>query len=203
MVGQLSIPVTSEPVPAADGEGAAIRALTRRLVRGDEDAWREFHGRYFDRLWRYLVVVTHGQEEAVREAIQFTFVRAVRHMRRFESEAALWSWLTVLARSAVIDEQRKRSRYRAFLDRFRQWRRREPGAAPEDADALLHELLKSGLGELPAADRELLERKYLAGATVRDLAVEGGDTEKAIESRLGRARRKLKTLILERLHHED
>lgn len=182
---------------------AGIRALTGRMVRGDEDAWREFHGRYFDRLWRYLLVVTRGEEEAAREAVQLTFVRTARHIRRFESEAALWSWLTVLARSAVIDEQRKRSRYRAFLDRFRDWSQRQSGPAPHDADGLLRERLKSGLHEMPAADRELLERKYLAGASVRDMATERGDTEKAVESRLGRARQRLKTLILERLHHED
>lgn len=202
-MGQLSIPVTSEAPPVAAAGGAAIRALTGRMVRGDEAAWREFHGRYFDRLWRYLLVVTRGQEEAAQEAVQLTFVRAARHIRRFESEAALWSWLTVLARSAVIDEQRKRSRYRAFLDRFLDWSRGQAVPPRQDTDGLLQELLKSGLGELPAADRELLERKYLTGASVRAMATELGDTEKAVESRLGRARRKLKTWILERLHHED
>ena len=140
------------------------------MVRGEEEAWREFHARYFDRLWRYLIVVPHGREEAAREAVQFAFVRAVRYMRHFETEAALWSWLTVLARSAVIDEERKRSRYRAFLDRFRDWNRRESWPPPADADTLLHELLNSGLNELPPADRELLERKYLAGVSVRALA---------------------------------
>ncbi|MCP5524431.1 MAG: sigma-70 family RNA polymerase sigma factor [Verrucomicrobiales bacterium] len=202
-MGQFSIPVTTEALPVADGDGSDVRALTERMVRGDEDAWREFHNRYFDRLWRYQIVVTRGQEEAAREAVQITFVRAARHIRRFETEAALWSWLTVLARSAVIDEQRKRSRYRAFLDRFLGSSQGQTGPPPRDADGLLLELLNSGLDELPPAERELLEQKYLAGASVREMAAERGDTEKAVESRLGRGRRKLKTWILERLHHED
>ncbi|MCB1125435.1 MAG: sigma-70 family RNA polymerase sigma factor [Verrucomicrobiae bacterium] len=202
-MGQFSIPVTTEALPVADGDGSDVRALTERMVRGDEDAWREFHNRYFDRLWRYQIVVTRGQEEAAREAVQITFVRAARHIRRFESEAVLWSWLTVLARSALIDEQRNRSRYRAFLDRFLDWSHGQTGLPPQDTDGLLRELLKSGLDELPVTDRELLERKYLAAASVRELVDDLGDTEKAVESRLGRVRRKLKTWILERLHHED
>ena len=55
---------------------------------------------------------------------------------------------------------------------------------------------------LPASDRELLERKYFAGDAVRELAGTLGTTEKAIESRLTRARQKLKSGILARLRNE-
>ena len=52
-----------------------VAALTRALARGDEAAFREFYGAYFDRLLRYLLVVTGGDETAAREALQLTLVR--------------------------------------------------------------------------------------------------------------------------------
>lgn len=192
----------AEVVAAARENPAAVAALTRQLVAGDEAAWREFHAAYFDRLLRYLFVVTGGREEGAREALQLTFVRAVRHMRRFDAEPVLWSWLTVLARSAVVDEQRKRGRYLAFLDRFFAWHRTESAGPAGDADARLAELLERNLADLDDAERRLVERKYLAGESVRDLAGELGDTEKAVESRLGRVRRKLKDAIVAQLKHE-
>jgi DNA-directed RNA polymerase specialized sigma24 family protein len=95
-----------------------VAVLTRRMVQGDETAYRTFYDAYFDRLSRYLLVVTAGDEDAAREALQSGLVRVVRHIKIFTSEAVFWSWLTVLARSALSDQRRKRRRYLAFLDRF-------------------------------------------------------------------------------------
>ena len=97
-----------------------IAALTHRMAKGDEWAYHTFYDAYFHRLSRYLLVVTAGDEDAAREAIQATLVRVVRHIKPFPDEAVFWSWLTVLARSALCDQTRKRRRYLAFLGRFAQ-----------------------------------------------------------------------------------
>jgi len=41
------------------------------MAGGDEMAWRMFYNAYFDRLWRYLLVVAAGNEDTAREALQF------------------------------------------------------------------------------------------------------------------------------------
>ncbi len=117
---------------------------------------------YFDRLHRYLLVVTHGDEDAAREALQSALVRVVRHIKVFQGEAALWSWLTVLARSALSDQSRKRRRYLAFLERFT-WHARAQQETPDDpqADARLAGLLESGLGTLSFEEQRLVEAKLL------------------------------------------
>ncbi len=53
------------------------------MVRGDETAYRIFYDAYFDRLLRYLLVVTGGNEEVAREALQLALVRVVRHVKCF------------------------------------------------------------------------------------------------------------------------
>jgi DNA-directed RNA polymerase specialized sigma24 family protein len=63
-------------------------------------------------------------------------------------------------------------------------------------------LLEKGIAGLPDDERLLLERKYFAEETARCLAEEFQVTEKAMESRLLRIRRKLKTMILDRLKNE-
>jgi RNA polymerase sigma-70 factor (ECF subfamily) len=184
-----------------DGERTDIEALTARMAKGDEDAYRMFHELYFHRLLRYLLVVTGGREEAAREALQLALLRVVRHIRRFDLEEAFWSWLTVLARSAVVDEERKRHRYLAFLDRF--FRREQIEAATNcEADARLQELLSANLDTLPWEERELIQRKYFTRESVKEIAADVGATEKAIESQLVRIRRKLKAGILAQLNHE-
>src|SRR2546427_4287238 len=88
------------------------------MKEGDEMAYRIFYDAYYHRLWRYLLVVTSGDEEASGEALQSALVRVVRHIKVFPDDAAFWGWLTVLARSALSDQTRGRRRYLAFLDRF-------------------------------------------------------------------------------------
>ncbi|MHB8523087.1 MAG: RNA polymerase sigma factor [Limisphaerales bacterium] len=175
-----------------------IAALTRRMVRGDEAAYRDFYGLFFNRLLRYLLVLTNGREDTAREALQLTLLRVVRHIKTFDAEPAFWNWLVVLARSAVVDEARKGNRYRALLDRFI-GQASAPATVSDpdpDADARLLVSLESRLAGLPPDERDLIDRKYFNREPVKAIADELQSTEKAIDSRLVRIRRKLKELIL-------
>ena len=96
-----------------------------------------------------------------------------------------------------------RSANRAFLDRFRTHTEisessHENGAA----DARLLAELENLVATLPPEERRLVERKYFGGESVRDLATTLQTSEKAVESRLSRVRRKLKESLLAKLKHE-
>ena len=186
------------PAPAI----SPTAALTSGLAAGDETAFREFHAEYFGRLLRYQLVLARGDEQSAREALQETFTRVARKVRRFDDEAAFWSWLTVLARSAAADGGRRRSRYRAMLQSLRPSWLRPPAEPVPEADTRLHEYLDDALAVLAPEDRALIEAKYFSQATVRELAAQHGLTEKAVESRLLRLRRQLRERILRSLRHE-
>ena len=174
------------------------------MAKGEEGAYRTFYDAYFHRLSRYLLVVTAGDEDATREALQGALVRVVRHIKRFQDEAVFWSWLTVLARSALSDQARKRGRYLAFLDRFTQHARVGLSISDDhEADNQLLAFLDRGLEDLPSQERDLVERKYFTRQSVREIAGELQTSEKAIESRLVRIRRKLKEAVLHELRHES
>jgi RNA polymerase sigma factor (sigma-70 family) len=179
-----------------------VLLLTARLERGDEAAFHEFYKLYFNRLFRYLIVFTNGQEEIAREALQLTFVRVARHVRKFDSETAFWNWLAVLARNCAVDELRRRKRRQNLLARFFQQRPADADLKSNEADERFLKMLEKEFASLPGDERLLLERKYFAEETARGLAEEFQVTEKAMESRLLRIRRKLKTMILDRLKNE-
>jgi RNA polymerase sigma factor (sigma-70 family) len=194
---EITAKMATESKPPLD-----VLTLTTRMSRGEEAAFQEFYQLYFNRLLHYLFVVTAGQEELAREALQSTFVRVARRVRRFDSEAAFWNWLAVLARNCAIDELRKRSRHQNLLARFFQRRPADADLATADAEEQFLKLMEKEIASLPEDERSLLERKYFAEETARGLAEEFQITEKAMESRLLRIRRKLKTMILDRLKNE-
>ena len=189
--------MATEPKPPPD-----VLTLTARMSRGDEAAFHEFYKLFFNRLLRYLIVVTNGQEEIAQEALQLTFMRVARHVRKFDSETAFWNWLAVLARNCAVDELRKRNRQQNLLVRFYQQRPDDVDLKSDVADEQFLKLLEKGIAGLPDDERLLLERKYFAEETARCLAEEFQVTEKAMESRLLRIRRKLKAVILEQIKNE-
>lgn len=186
-------------VRAGDTTGSCAAALTRRLAAGEETAFREFHTLYFDRLYHFLLVVARGNEHAAQDALQEMLLRVVRYVRAFDTDDAFWGWLKVVARNAARDAGRKQRRYFALLERFSFGRADARDTAPPHDDERLRAILDEALAEIDAADRRLIEGKYLRGATVLELATESGLTEKAIESRLLRLRRRLAERLSEKL----
>jgi RNA polymerase sigma-70 factor (ECF subfamily) len=189
---------------AAKAGQPEIQDLTRRLAAGDDESFRIFHTAYFGRLLRYLFVITRGDEEAAREALQETMMRVVRYIRPFDSEQVFWSWLTVIARSAVIDGGRKKQRYWKLIRGYALWWKPQPddGIQTQETEEYLQELLLEALQDLEPLERTLVQRKYLGGGTTREIALEVDLTERAVESRLLRARRQLRETLLRRMNHD-
>lgn len=173
--------------------------MTRRLVAGDEAAFSEFHAQYFERLYRFLLVVSHGQEQEAQDALQQTLLRLIRYVRVFESEEVFWSWLKVVARSAARDANRKQQRYSALLERFAFRFHGDPTGGHSHEEDRISSALEESLAELTSQERGLLEAKYIEGSTVKELCFQTGLTVKAVESRLDRLRRAIRESVLKKL----
>jgi RNA polymerase sigma-70 factor, ECF subfamily len=178
-----------------------VASLTRRLAAGQDEAFREFQNLYFDRLYRFLLVVTYGNETQAQEAVQETFLRVARHIRSFGDEEAFWNWVKAIGRNAARDANRKQRRYSFLLERFTM--RGEANPATSVRENSLSVALEESVGELELNDRQLVEGKYLDGQTVKELAAQTGLTEKAVESKLSRLRRRLREGILKKLNQHD
>src|SRR5262245_59524295 len=92
---------------AADRPPPDLAALAEAVRNGDAVAFNRLYDAYFPRLHAYLLVAARGRGDLVRDALQETFFRVVRHIRPLPDEAALWRWLARVARTALIDVVRK------------------------------------------------------------------------------------------------
>ena len=187
----------AEPASADGAVEGNIVTFTKRLAAGDEQAFRDFHDRYFQRLFRYLLAACHGNEDEAREALQETMIRVAKYVRKFDDDDVFWCWLCSVARSAANDRGRKKGRYWLLLQRYAAlWIDDAPES--DETEKNIQGALERCLAKLEPHDRHLLEEKYQRKISVKDLALEAGLTEKAVESRLLRLRRHLReTLLIE------
>ena len=177
-----------------------IGQLTRAIVAGDEAAFEQFYDLYSARLWRFLLVLTAGQEDRARELHQVVMIKVARKFRLFTADEELWAWLAQVARNAFIDYVRKQDRRseqplpESPLDSLR--------TPDEQAEKHLMEWLDLALQGLDRDERALVEAVYFDDRAHGEVAAESGQTAKAVESRLARIRAKLRKFILTKLSHE-
>jgi RNA polymerase sigma-70 factor (ECF subfamily) len=183
----------------AGTDGWSVERLTAGVRAGEEAAVRALHARYARRLTRYALVVARGDEAAAGEAVQSTFLRALRHLRPLADEPALWAWLARAARCAIADAGRRSRRYLRLLGRAGASLDREEAPPPDDTEEVWVAALDQALRDLDPESRSLVESRYFHHRPLADIAVERSTSERAIEGRLARVREKLRRSILRQL----
>jgi len=189
------------PLPVQDAN--SIHELTARMKDGDEAAFSAFYERYCDRLFRYLIVLTRGDEDRSRDLLQATMTKVVRSVRRFGDERQFWNWLAAIARNCLVDTLRKARRTPQIVPLLPEDAPAIPSAATADGDAPLFDALEDCLAAMGVEERELIEAFYFKEGSHESVARERETTPKAVESKLARVRQKLRTAILKRMHHEN
>ena len=200
-VAQSHLIVMSDAIiPARKQEAERVRCLTEKMVAGEEAAFEEFHGFFSDRLFRFLLVLTRGSEDLAREICQTTMLKVARGIRVFENEAHLWNWVTSIGRNNFIDTLRKRRRSPKIVP-FESEAEKMAGTVEACESDLMAALLEA-LGDLELSERNLLEDFYFEERPQSEIAAEQETTVKAVESKLGRVRQKLRAILLGKLRNE-
>ena len=149
---------------------------------------------------RRVVAARLGEPQAVDEVMQEVALAVVAQRSPLLEPARLIGWLYRLAVRQALLYRRKAGRRRALIDRCAT-RRPAPIETPEPSPLawlLLderRELVREALQHLPPRDADLLALKYGEGWTARELAEKLGVGVPAIETRLMRARLRLRARL--------
>jgi RNA polymerase sigma-70 factor (ECF subfamily) len=184
----------------------ADRAIARKILRGDETAFRTLFDDFFPRLYRFAMARLGGDHDAALEIAQQTLCKAIENLDRYRGEAALYTWVCQICRNVLIDHCRATSRdagrvvliedqpaVRAVLNAM-------TGPAADEPEALacraeLGRLIQSVMDHLTPRHADVLEWKYVDGLSVKEIAARLRVGPKAAESLLTRARRAFRDTI--------
>lgn len=174
-------------------------ALARRLLAGDERAFREFFDGCFPKLYRFALVRLNGNQDDAADAVQQTFFKSFEHLHTYRGEASLYTWMCQICRHCISDLMRKRhierrhvqlledsEAIRGILDTLSAAEADEPDRIAARTD--IARLIQATLDCLPGHYGDVLEWKYVDGLSVREIAERLAVGPKAAESLLTRAR---------------
>jgi RNA polymerase sigma factor (sigma-70 family) len=151
-----------------------------------------------ERWLRTIVGARVGEPQAVDEVMQEVLLAAVRQRAPIADRSKMAPWLYRLAVRQTLLYRRKQGRKRKLVDRYA--RRFRPGEADRRQDDPLDWLLaeersrqvRRAVARLAKRDAELLLLKYTEDWSYRNLAEHLGISESAVETRLHRARQRLR-----------
>lgn len=163
---------------------------TVELMRRHDERGMDALLLYFAPLIRYVAEPIAGEAEA-EDCVQEAALRAWERIDSFdEKKGSFKAWLTAIARNAALDRARKRKR--AETDELEEG---IPDTAPSAEELLIkkerRQALIKALEKLMPGDRELFYRKYYYMQSTAQIAAELGMTERAVEGRLYRIKKKL------------
>jgi RNA polymerase sigma-70 factor (ECF subfamily) len=148
--------------------------------------------------WLRKVVASRlGEPQAVDEVMQEVALAAVAQSSPLQNPARAAVWLYRLAVRHVLLYRRKTGRARSLVDRYaaRKAANAVGGSVSPLAWILCDErqrLVQEALKLLPPRDAELLILKYTEGSSAREIAERLGVAVATIETRLHRARGRLR-----------
>lgn len=168
----------------AEDRVAREQALRRAVLAGEEFAWRTLYDESFAGLYAYVLWRCAGLRDRADDVTQETWLTAVRRMRSFDpSVGSFASWLRGIAANVLRNHFRRevrRARRTQSLDT-------EPVAAVS-VEREQAERIAQALNALPEHYEAVLRAKYLDGQSVATIAAQRGESPKAVESLLTRAR---------------
>jgi RNA polymerase sigma-70 factor, ECF subfamily len=159
------------------------RGLRDAVLAGDERAWQIWYDATFAELYRYVSWHCAGLRDLADDLVQETWLTAVRRIRSFDPEQASFAaWVRGIAANVVRNYLRSRRRLKpaVSLDGNE--------TTPVKDERADKERIAGALAALSDRHEEVLRAKYLEQRSVADIAAEWGETAKAVESVLTRAR---------------
>jgi RNA polymerase sigma-70 factor (ECF subfamily) len=171
--------------------------LLRGAQHGDAEAWRALYQRALPAVWRQAYALV-GDVHVAEDVTSETMLALLKNIDRLDSDAPkIAGWLRAVVRCKAADYQRGAIRARNKLTMVAGTAAGQTAGEPSlplETEETRTEVLRI-LDELPDRQRVVLEWKYLDSLRVREIAERLGDSEKAVETVLYRARREFRRLL--------
>lgn len=175
--------VVGEIEQRSTAEAARLRAARA----GDRTALEQLLALYERPLFTFCHDILRHDEDA-EDAVQETFLRALRALPGFRGDSAFRTWLYRIAVNVCLKSKAARPPTEPW-DEARLLPL--PGGASPEAEAVRHLQVREALGILPPRQRAILLLKAREGWTVAEIAAGLGWSERRVEYELSKARNTL------------
>lgn len=177
----------------------APKTQPQRSATQNPEEFDKLYRDHVDLIYRYAYRLC-GEAESAKDLVQETFLNAYQGLKDFRGEARVSTWLYTIASRACIRMRRKRKgqpEHELSIEEFvptseGEFRLQIPidGLSPEEAlqNKELRTALDQAIEQLPQKYRMALVLRDMEGFSAKEVGTIMGLNERAVKSRLHRAR---------------
>jgi len=168
--------------------------LIRLAAQGDATAWEPLVVTHQQAVFRlsYLLL---GDSDDAEDVAQETFLRAWKHLGRFDAARPLRPWLLSIAANLASNRRRSAGRYFAALTRAFRAEPLPPSLEDKTAQHTEANELWKAVQTLNMPDQQIIYLRYFLDLSVAETAETLQIAEGTVKSRLNRAVEKLRQVI--------
>lgn len=157
-----------------------------QAAQADPAQFLALYDHCFHRVWAYVIRRTENRADA-EDITSEVFRRALENLRDYECRGTPFSaWLLRIAANALANRWQRAGRESTDAP---------PEQSEPDADLERRAMLFQLVGRLPAAQRRVIELRFVEGKSLQEAAQQLGKTEGAVKQIQRRALRNLRTQL--------
>lgn len=160
------------------------RDLVAEAQKHNEEAFAQLYERYFDKIYRYILLKVGDQFEA-EDMTQQVFLKMLKSIGSFKwKDVPFSAWLYRIAHNQIVDYLRRKSRrltdpldgVEAFIE--------DPGGGPQEAVEINCDLesLVTAIGKLTNAQRDVIALRFASELPIADVSHIMGRSEGAVKA---------------------
>lgn len=153
-----------------------------------------------DRKWLWSVIYARlGDASVTEDILQDVYVAVLQKRQSWQDIQQIRGWLYQVAIRHVLQFRRRQSRQRERIHRYAQMKLADGDTSLLDrlCGAEQIDLVRMAIWQLRSSDRQVLLLKYREDLSCHDISIHLGVTETTVQTRLLRARRRLKGLLVD------
>jgi len=178
--------------------------LIDAILAGDSQSFSVLVERYKDLVFSIAIGMLKHREEA-EEVSQDTFIKVFRSLNRFKGDSKFSTWIYRVAYNTCLDRLKKHKREEPVVA-INEFTENQVKTLENALDALEAEekkqAIKSCINLLPATDSALLTLFYFEELSLEEIGKIKGLTANNVKVKLFRSRKKLASILKQRLEPE-
>lgn len=170
------------------------RRVIEQIRDGDTKVFETLVERYQGPLFGYLGRMGLAPDR-VEDLVQESFLRAFRHLHRFDPDRAAFStWLFTIAKRLALNGLAHQSRQGTDVD-VSQLADPSPGVLDRCDDPRIKERIHAAMRQIPIKLRSPIALAYLKDMSLADIALVEGCALGTVKSRIHRGKQRLRVLL--------